>query len=575
MPRAFNAIITVGVSLAFFWIVVPSMFAGYPSAFTGLRAGDVGTTPSTAHVTIDAGSPAANAGLRDGDRIGCLHIRDYQILFPSFQLPRYTASPIHGCVVRNGIEVPFELVARPGPPAQDIYGGFGFVLLRVLAYVVFLFVGSALVILRPSLMTWLLFVFCVLTSPAAASSDGLTFLSPLGYVLTSIPTQLGWFGSTVALLLFTLVFPDSSLPRGWRRTAFWLVFVVGLVVITLEMQQNLGIVTTGFFGGQLTTNINLIAAIAVIGVTLGRLAGMRPADRARFGWVAFGIVVGVVANYLRLLPSTALFTSFAGTLTVVMPITLMYAILRRHVFDVRFAISRTVVYGVVTTLIIGVIAAVDFLTSEYLHGLRIALAIDALVTIALGVALHRMYGAIENAVDFLIYRRKHEAESYLKRLAHTLLRAEREETVDRAVVDDPYERLDLAMSALLRANGDRYLIVSGQGWNGAAPSFEREHDVVRFLATERRRLEVRDLRERVKVEIAAPGVMPAIAVPIFDGDDLRGFALYGLHRDGTKLDPDEVDVLETLCQTAAQAYVRIENLRMRQLLRVAEAPSVT
>jgi GAF domain-containing protein len=181
-----------------------------------------------------------------------------------------------------------------------------------------------------------------------------------------------------------------------------------------------------------------------------------------------------------------------------------------------------------------------------------------------------MYGAIENAVDFLIYRRKHEAENYLKRLAHTLLRAEREETIDRAVVDDPYERLGLAMAALLRADGDRYSIVSAQGWNGAAPSFEREHDVVRFLETERRCLELRDLRERVRMEFAEPGVMPAIAVPIFEGDDLRGFALYGLHGDGTKLDPDERDVLESLCQTAAQAYVQIENLRMRQLLRLPE-----
>jgi hypothetical protein len=297
---------------------------------------------------------------------------------------------------------------------------------------------------------------------------------------------------------------------------------------------------------------------------------MRPADRARFGWVTFGIVVGVIANYVRLLPSDAWFTGLAGTSTVVMPITLMYAILRRHVIDVRFAISRTVVYGAVTTVIICVIGAVDWLTSEYLKGLRIGLAIDALVTICLGLALHRMYDTIENAVDMLVYRRKHEAENYLKRLSHTLLRADREATIDRAVVDDPYEKLDLGMAALLRADGERFSTVSAQGWNGSAPSFDREHDVVRFLATERRRFEIRDLRERVKSEISDSGIIPAIAVPIFEGDDLRGFALYGLHRDGTSLDPDEVDVLETLCQTAAQAYVRIDNLRMRELLRLAD-----
>lgn len=302
MPRVFNAIITVGVWVAFFWIVVPSMFAGYPSAYTGLHAGELGTTPTASRVRIDPGSPAAKAGLRDGDTIGCLHIRDYETLFPSFQMPGYITSPIHGCVVRNGIELPFELVARPGPPAQDIYGGPGFVLLRVFAYVVFLFVGSALVMLRPSLMTWLLFVFCVLTSPAAAASDALTSLSPAGYVLITIPTQLGQFGSSASLLLFTLVFPDPSLPRGWRRTAFWIVCVATLFGVALKLQQMFGTVTTGFFGDLLTRDMNLIAATAVIGVTLGRLVGMRPADRARFGWVAFGIVVGVVANYLRLLP---------------------------------------------------------------------------------------------------------------------------------------------------------------------------------------------------------------------------------------------------------------------------------
>jgi hypothetical protein len=562
MPRIFNAIITVGVSLVFLWIVVPSMFAGYPSAYTGLNPGQSGTT-----VTIDPGSPAAKAGLRDGDTIRCLHIRDYEMLFPSFQLPAYSTSPVHGCVVRDGVEVPFELVAHPGPAAQDIYGGLVFILLRAAAYVVFLIVGSTLVILRPSLMTWLLFIFCVNTSPAAASADGLTSLSPVSYFLAALPNELGALVSATALLLFTLVFPDSSLPRGWRGALFWIVCAVSLVAIALKLQQMYGTVAIGPYSDPVSLNVKLILAIAVVGVTLGRFAGMRPADRARFGWVTLGILLGVVANYLRSTVSGPL-SIFAGMSTVLMPITLMYAILRRHVIDVRFAISRAVVYAVVTTAIIGVIASVDFLTGEYLRGLRIALAINALVTIGLGVALHRMYRTIENSVDFLIYRKKHEAERYLQRLAQTLLRAEREETVDRAIVDDPYERLDLTMAALLRANGGRYSAVAVQGWSGEVPSFESEHVLVRFLTTERRRVELRDLRKRVKSEIAEAGPMPAIGVPIFEGDDLRGFALYGLHRDGTRLDPDEVDVLEALCQTAAQAYVRIENLRMRQLISV-------
>lgn len=566
MPRVFNAIVTVGISAVFFAIIVPPMFGGYTTAYTGLHAGPTGTGPVEAHVTIDPGSPAARAGLRDGDAIRCLHIRDYEMLFPTFAAPGYGTSPIRGCVVRNGVQIPFQMVARPGPPAASLYGAPGFTLLRVFAYAIFLFVGSALVILRPSLMTWLLFVFCVCTSPAAAASEMLTSLPPERYFLAVTWLQLEQFVSSAALLLFTLVFPDSSLPHGWRRYAFWGVFALSVTLTVLKTGEMLGTTVYAFLSDPLTINFNLLMAAAVVASTLGRLATMQPADRARFGWVAFGIVVGVVTNYLRLLPGGSSLGTFSGTLTCIMPITLMYAILRRHVIDVRFAISRTVVYGAITTLIVGVIAAVDWLTSEYLQGLRIGLAIDAVVTISLGVAIHRMYGAIENAVDFLVFRRKHEAESYLKRLARTLLRADREETIDQALVQDPYEKLDLTMAALFRSVDGAYSVVTSLGWDRRA-TFDREHDVVRFLATERNRVHLGDFRRTVTSELAESGTAPAIAIPIFEGDDLRGFVLYGLHRDGTNLDPDEQEVLETLCQTAAQAYVRVENLELRAMYR--------
>ena len=566
MPRVFNAIVTVGISAVFFAIIVPPMFGGYTTAYTGLHAGPTGTGPIEAHVKIDPGSPAARAGLRDGDAVRCLHIRDYEMLFPTFAAPGYGTSPIRGCVVRNGVEIPFELVARPGPPAASLYGAPGFTLLRVFAYAIFLFVGSALVILRPSLMTWLLFVFCVCTSPAAAASEMLTSLPPGRYFLAVTWLQLEQFVSSAALLLFTLVFPNSSLPHGWRRYAFWGVLALSVTLTILKTGEMLGTTVYAFLSDPLTINFNLLMAAAVVASTLGRLATMQPADRARFGWVAFGIVVGVVTNYLRLLPGGSFLGTFSGTLTCVMPIALMYAILRRHVIDVRFAISRTVVYGAITTLIVGVIAAVDWLTSEYLQGLRIGLAIDALVTISLGVAIHRMYGAIENAVDFLVYRRKHEAENYLKRLARTLLRADREETIDRALVQDPYEKLDLTMAALFRSVDGTYSIVTSLGWDRRV-TFDREHDVVRFLATERSRVHLGDFRRTVKSELAESETAPAVAIPIFEGDDLRGFVLYGLHRDGTNLDPDEQEVLETLCQTAAQAYVRVENLELRAMYR--------
>ena len=262
MPRVFNAIITVGISAVFFAIIVPPMFGGYATAYTGLHAGPPGTGPVEAHVTVDPGSPAALAGLRDGDVIRCLYIRDYEMLFPTFAAPGYGTSPVRGCVVRNGREVPFELVAQRGPPAPSLYGAIGFVLLRVLAYTIFLFVGSALVILRPSLMTWLLFVFCVCTSPAAAASEMLTSLSPERYFVAVTWLQLEQFVSSAALLLFTLVFPDSSSPQGWRRYAFWGVFALSVILTGFKTVEMLRPTVYAFLSDPLTINFNSVMAVS-------------------------------------------------------------------------------------------------------------------------------------------------------------------------------------------------------------------------------------------------------------------------------------------------------------------------
>ncbi|HTX56279.1 MAG TPA: GAF domain-containing protein, partial [Candidatus Acidoferrales bacterium] len=232
-----------------------------------------------------------------------------------------------------------------------------------------------------------------------------------------------------------------------------------------------------------------------------------------------------------------------------------------------FVISRAVVYAVVTSLLVVVIGLVDWATSAYLSQLRLALAIDAAVTIGLVLALHRISGIVENGVDFLIYREKHEAERYLKRLARTLLRARREETIDHALVQDPYDKLDLTLAALFRRVGGSFVVACAAGWRRSTVlDFEHEHDLIRFLSTERRLLDVKDLHRRVAAQFNEAGVGPAVAVPIFEGDELSGFAIYGLHRDGTKLDPDERELLEALCDSAAQAYVRVENLRLRALV---------
>jgi hypothetical protein len=557
----------VSIGLAAFWLllVAPPMFQTPQSVYTGTHIVLTGAPVQPNIIRVDPGSPAYRAGLRTGDVLGCLSPRDAALLIPIGAPNAYRAGmPISTCVQRNGVLHRVSFVAQTGPRIENTYGSDALAALRLLFFIVFFLTGIALVMSRPSLMTWIFYAYCLGSAPSFAAGTNWTVLPAWEYAIASGIPGLGSGTAVAFLLLFAVLVPNDRVASGWRRNAFLIACAVAFADVLLVAAN---VFYTGVvLGPSFSNGVDEALTIVTVLVVLTRLATMERDERARFGWAAFAIIFGVVANDLRNVLSVGPFSSLsvvAADLTVVMPLCLMYAILKRHVIDVRFVISRTVVYAALTTVVVLVIGIVDWVTSAYLTQVRVAMAIDAAVTVGVAFTLHRAYRWVENVVDSLLFRRKHQAQAYLNRLGRTLLRAEREDTIDRALVHAPYERLEIQVAALFRAQGRAFVMSEVAGSNVIGDSlFDTEHELVRFLATERRKVDIRDLRTHFVEQPEADGG-PAVAIPIFQGDELTAFAVYGIHRDGTKLDPDEIETLEQLCETAAQAYVRIELLRYR------------
>ncbi len=559
--NAVRAILVVACSALLLAIVAPSMFENPPWPYSGVSQQD-GPIGARLTVTIERNSPAYRAGLRTSDALGCLSARNNSRLFDVYA-PNllYTPDPISLCAFRHGTWRNVTFAPTPMPPPGLMYGTLWIATLRLAVFIIFLIVGSALVVARPSLMTWLLFGYCCANVPWAAAQGMLLWLPGTSYATAKTLLSVLTYSAGPLLALFTLVVPENGVPRGWRGKTFWTVVALSLGYFGLSVATDLA--TTVNFG-PLTSWIDEGFTALTVLLVVARLVTMERPDRARFGWAAFAIMFGIVCNVVRNDVLNNVISIAGGVLTVVMPLCLMYAILRRHVIDVRFVLSRTVVYGIVTTLVVAIIGVVDWATSAYLSEVRTALAIDAAVTIALGLALHRGYNWIESAIDAVLFRKKHAAEAYLRRAARSLLRADGEETIDAVLVGDPYEALDLSMAALFRARGNAYACVASVGWTSAETvALARGHDLVRFLAVERARIAVADLRAHVRAQFLEAGAVPAVAIPVLCDDELFGFAVYGLHRDGTQLDPDEIESLEHLCEMAAQAYTVVELRRYR------------
>ncbi len=560
---AWRAVLTIGLAGLFLYVVGASIFSSRPTTlYTGVHLRLTGALIQPNVVDVDRGSPAYRAGLRSGDTLSCLSVKDFTLLF-SRQIWGEAAgyvpgSAIHACVARDGSTRNVAFVADQRPPNPPEYYSFPLALLRFADYIAFLICGIALVLARPSRMSWIFYTFCLAYAPVYTLLVDGTTQPALLYQTEADIAFIFVRCATPLLLLFALLVPEDRAP-GWRRVAYRTAWGILIGVAAFGATASNFIPAT--MNGRAFTFVTSALPLLVILTVVARLYAMERGERARFGWAAFAIIWGVLCDALRVQVTTHLLMTIAvvaSQLTFVMPVTLTYAILRRHVIDVRFVLSRGVVYAVVTTIIVALIGLVDWATGTYLHAVRAALAIDALVTIALGFVLHRTYRFIEYTVDAVLFREKHRGEEYLHRLARTLPFAESEETIDRAIVCAPYEKLALAGVALFRARGREFAPVCAEGWRASEfPPLRHDHALPRFFMAERGPMYVADLHAEMRATLPESSV-PAFAVPIFQRNDLTGFVLYGVHHDGTRLDPDEERVLERLCEAAAQAYTGVE-----------------
>jgi predicted GNAT superfamily acetyltransferase len=543
------------------------MFMHPLTAYTGVKLHVTGALIQPNVIDVEPASPAYRAGLRSGDVVSCLSARDARLLFApdiTRQINAYEpGSSIGLCVKRGDYRQPVSFIAETRPPAQNIYVNDWFAAVRLAGYIAFLLCAVFLVLGHPGRATWTFFAYALIAAPNYAIEQNLSVLNPALYAvlynasIVAISIQYG------LLMQFAALVPNDSPPAGWRTSAYRM--SIG-VTVALTLFSIAKCVTAFVVTAAATRAVSVTAAVLVLLTVAARLTAMEREERGRFGWAAFAIGWAVIVDFLR--QATVVPGQLGGLIAMTLiltPIALMYAILKRHVIDISFAISRTVIYAAVTTIVVVAIAAVDWATSTFLHEARVALALDALVTIGIALTLHRLHRRIEDSVDFLLFRNKYEAETYLNRLGRTLMSATQEETVDRALVRDPYQRFHLTVAALFRKTSQAFVLSSAYGYDAvAAVAFESDHDLVRFLSVENVRVNLGDLTEN-------PFGQASIAIPIHQGPEMTAFAIYGIHHDGTALDPDELETLERLCDAASQAYTYIEVSRYRAERAIAPA----
>lgn len=531
-----------------------------PRAF-GRPIGDYGfQTTGTVINSIRPGSPAAKAGLRAGYAIS---LADNSPFIRRIALRGF--APVPGTPLRVAVLSPTRknvvVTAVPESPANAPY-----LVVRQLAYMLCVLLGAMLLLLRPSISTWGLFLYSLGAIVAAE-----TVLSILLHDTPLVWLEAGFYVLLPAASVFGLVLLCVTLARQKLQLADKLLLgagaLVGLSYAVIEPAQPIPVPTLSYADAVRISSVLILIAYLLAAFALARslrLAAVR--FRARMEWIGLGVMLSAAAistKYLLVSVVSPLGSYSLITILNLVPVTVFatsaYALLRDRIVDVNFVVSRALVYAILTSATIGVLALIDWFVSARIAQVRLGLLLEICAAIGLGFALQRMHKWSDDIVDRFVFRSAHEAELRLRRLGATLVHAPSRDVIDRIVCREAAKAASLASAAVFhRTAADTFARTCSLGWpDDAVRPLPAGNQLVLYLVTEERPVTLSDSFEAT--DVLPQGVAaPVLALPCVVQHELIAFVLYGSHTTGAQPDVKDIELLRQFTERATAAYEHVE-----------------
>lgn len=443
----------------------------------------------------------------------------------------------------------------------------GLTFIKRTAATAFVITAAVLLLRRPSRMLWGFFLYAI----GSVEGSALFYESiPIGiYVVLMSSLTMLYAVNPIGLWIFASRFPKDE-SGGWRRYADRLALPVLVALLALNgwtiVQTIVGIPPWDLV--YIDIGLQTIGLLCMLDAYIH----LRAQDRQRLKWVLAGMAVFYAGfAYQQMageLPGGGWPTAWSNAgwtpdvlagLQVFIPLTVAYAVLKHRVIDVNFVMSRALVYGLVTSVLIGVFALVDWFLTKTLAERQVAAFVEIVAALALGFSLNAMHKFVDGLVDRVLFRQRHLAEVRLERAAAGVRHVSAASAIDETLTEEPVDALGLTSAAVFRfTDGASFERTRAVGWSGAAAQrIDANDPLVQNIQGERGMIRLRETR-RTHSPMPDGTAAPAIAVPLFVRHVLEGFVLYGAHAGGEDFDPVEIGLLERLAAAAAATYDHLD-----------------
>jgi class 3 adenylate cyclase len=378
------------------------------------------------------------------------------------------------------------------------------------------------------------------------------------------------------VLRAVLIFPAEVAPASGRLPWWpWLFALFG----PLSLSWVFGVPLppeTGVRGG-LVVNVVFIATLLAVLTRNFRRAG--PLGRRQLKWVVLGMYLGLapvlLADVLAAIePSLSWLHEAAAIAEIAVPLSILLAIVRTNLFDVDRLITGTVVYSVLSIL---VLAAALLAVPHLAAALSASSGLDSnivrpVLSVAAASAMVPGQRALRPRVERLLFRERHA----LRAGVETLLRELAEATGPEQLLGLLRDRLDTLVrprSCVIYASlGESFVPVafSGQAEGRAEPaSLRATGAVIGALRARTAPLDVERWAHRLApgVRAALDTLGAAVLVPVRRGGELAAVVCLGGKRSGDVYTATDLALLAAVGDKVSGELMRFEERAMREALR--------
>ncbi len=524
------------------------MFGLYPGMY-------VLTTDSSLKV-VDVDSCCGTRGIHVGDRVEAptslearLYLQNLRLTAPgqalAFQVRRKDGS-------RRLVKMSAGTM-EPDGAAEIAYYFVGQII-----DLIFVVVGSILVLLRPSKITWAFFFYCFAIIPGLFFAY---FWLPawLDYGASVFADALRSFGYG-AFLVFCACAPNGRAFGKWRyleSVAAPIVFVSLLLCNAVIDLSILGFLHADRVASRIQVDILYATYVAGFLALIATFWRERGVERNRVGWIIAGFAIAFAArggasfsdlygplfvpsisSWLQLIPEV---------LQVAIPLTVAYAVVRYRAFNAGFVANRTLVYGLFLCVGFAAFALLDFLVTKMFADNQFQVGIDIALALAIGLSLQFVHPRAIRLIDRVFLPERYHASIALDRLRATSGFSRSDDISPNRAVETVAKELMLSSLAVFKKAPDGgFVRYAAAGWpKGTSWHIFAGDPLVQSFGARSR---VRPINEANTAQIKLPPEpgQPTVGMSVSPGAAAERLILVGAHVNGTRPDRDELRGIASL-----------------------------